>query len=124
MCERRSKKINNYFELKDVCRKATSYFIGSFMLELLVRQDEWKNPKTKNEFIKTFHQEYFAWDDNSSLEKTRNKVNCAIRIIESHMVEDALGYVINSNPLKMDIPEAKENAEYTLSLIKNKELKY
>lgn len=103
MCEHRSKKINNYFELKDVCRKATSYFIGSFMLELLVRQDEWKNPKTKNEFIKTFHQEYFAWDDNSSLEKTRNKVNCAIRIIESHMVEDALGYVINSNPLKMDI---------------------
>ena len=119
-----SKKIKNNFELKDVCRKATSYFVGSFMLEMILRREEWENPDTKTAFIESFHQEYFAWDDKCGIAGTRNRVNCVIRIIESKMVEDALQYVIDSNDRKMDIPEAKENAKETLARIKSGKLKY
>lgn len=124
MYEYESKKIKNYFELKDVCRKATSYFVGSFMLEMIMRRGEWENPETKTAFIESFHKEYFAWDDKCTVSKTRNKVNLVIRIIESRMVEDALQYVIDSNDRKMDIPEAKENAVETLARIKSGQIKY
>lgn len=124
MYEYEPKAISNYFELKEVCRKATSYFVGSFMLEMILRRKEWENPATKNDFIKSLHDEYFAWDDKCSLSRTRNRVNCVIRIIESRMVEDALQYVIDSNNRKMDIPEARENAKETLTRIKSGELKY
>ena len=122
--EYESKKIKNHFELKDVCRKATSYFVGSFMLEMIMRRTEWENPDTKTVFIESFHKEYFAWDEKCTVAKTRNKVNLVIRIIESRMVEDALQYVIDSNDLKMDIPEAKENAVETLACIKSGKIKY
>ena len=118
------KKIRNHFELKDVCRKATSYFVGSFMLEIIMRRKEWENSETKTAFIESFHNEYFAWDAKCTVSKTRNRVNLVIRIIESRMVEDALQYVIDSNDLKMDIPEAKENAVETLARIKSGKVKY
>ena len=124
MYEYESKKIKDYFELKDVCRKATSYFVGSFMLDMIMRRKEWENPKTKTSFIESFHKEYLAWDENCKIERTRNRVNAVIRIIESGMVEDALQYVIDSNNRKMDIPEARENAIETLERIKSGELKY
>lgn len=124
MYEYESKKIKDYFELKDVCRKATSYFVGSFMLEMIMRRKEWENPETKTTFIESFHNEYFAWDPSWSICRTRNRVNLIIRIIESRMVEDALEYVINSNALKMNIPQAKENAERTLALIRAGKLEY
>ena len=124
MYEYESKKIENYFESKDVCRKATSYFVGSFMLEIIMRRDEWENPETKTSFIEDLHKEYFEWDDKWCINTTRNRVNCVIRIIKSGMVEDALQYVIDSNERKMNIPEAKENARKTLELIKSGKLKY
>ena len=104
MYEYESKKIKDYFELKDVCRKANSYFVGSFMLEMIMRRKEWENLETKTFFIESFHKEYFAWDENCKIERARNRVNAVIRIIESGMVEDALQYVIDSNNRKMDIP--------------------
>ena len=124
MYEYESKRINNYFELIEVCRKATSYFIGSFMYEIIIRQAEWKNPNTKNDFVNDFHKSYFAWDEKHSISYTRIQINCAIRIIESDMVEDALQYVINANDKKIGILEAKENAIYTLNLIQEGKLKY
>lgn len=124
MYEYESKKIKDYFELKDVCRKATSYFVGAFMLEMIMRRKEWENPETKTSFIESLHKEYFAWDENCKIDRTRNRVNVVIRIIESGMVEDALQYVIDSNNRKMDIPEARENAIKTLERIKSGELKY
>lgn len=124
MYEYESKKIKNHFELIDVCRKATSYFVGSFMIEMIMRRKEWENPETKTAFIESFHKEYFDWDDKCTISRTRNRVNLVIRIIESGLVEDALQYVLDSNDRKMNIPEAKENAEYTLDLIKSGKLKY
>ena len=79
-----SKEIKNHFELIDICRKASSYFIGSFMLELIKRREEWENQSTKRSFLESFHQEYFS--DIWSIERTLTCINCAIRIIESHRV--------------------------------------
>ena len=124
MYDYKPKKIQNYFELKDVCRKATSYFVGSFMLEIIMRRKEWEDSDTKTAFIESFHNEYFAWDESCTLARTRNRVNLVIRIIQSRMVEDALEYVLASNQLKMDIPEARENAEDTLARIRSGHLKY
>ncbi len=100
MYEYKSKKIKNYFELKDVCRKATSYFVGSFMCEMIKRREEWENPATKTKFVQNFHNEYFTWDSECKIDRTRRSINCVIRIIESRMVEDALEYVINANDKK------------------------
>lgn len=119
-----SKEIKNHFELKEVCRRATSYFVGSFTLHLLMKRKEWENPETKTQFIKEFHEDCFGWDETCTLERTRNRVNCVIRIIESHRVEDALRYVLDANDLKLNIPEAKECAQYTLDLIESGKLKY
>lgn len=124
MYEYESKKIKNHFELKEVCRKATSYFVGSFMLEMIVRRAEWENPETKTAFVQDMYDQYFAWDEACSIAQIRNRVNCVIRIIESGLVEDALQYVIDSNPRKMDIPEAREAAEITLSRIRSGQLQY
>ena len=122
--EYQSKKINKSFELKYIIRKATSYFVGSFTLEMLMRREEWENPETKTAFIESLHQEYFAWDERNTLAQTRNKVNCVIRIIESHMVEDAMRYIIDANDKKLGIPEVKECAEDTLARIESGKLKY
>lgn len=124
MYEYESKKIKNHFELKEVCRKATSYFVGSFMLEMIVRRAEWGNQETKTAFIQDMYDQYFAWDEECSIAQIRNRVNCVIRIIESGLVEDALQYVIDSNPRKMDIPEAREAAEITLYRIRSGQLQY
>lgn len=124
MYEYESKKIKRYSELVDVCRKATCYFVGSFTLELIMRREEWEDPKRKTAFIESFHKEYFAWDEEGGIARTRNRVNCVIRIIESRMVEKALQYVIDSNKRKMDIPEARECARETLARINSGELKY
>ncbi|MBP3541524.1 MAG: hypothetical protein J6K72_06915 [Clostridia bacterium] len=50
-----SKPIKNQFEMIDICRKATSYFVGSFMLEMIKRRNEWQNSATKTRFIESFH---------------------------------------------------------------------
>lgn len=49
MYEYQSKKIADG-ELNDICRKATYYFIGSFMLEMIMRRKEWGKPRNKNIF--------------------------------------------------------------------------
>ncbi len=118
------KEIKNYFEVKEICRKATSYFIGSFIEYIIDRREEWENPQTKKIFIANFHKEFFDWDDECTFERTQNRVNCAIRLIEHHKVEEALEYVLNSNDKKMDIQEAKINAQETLDRLKSGELKY
>ena len=123
MYEYQSKKIADG-ELYDICRKSTYYFIGSFMLEMIMRRKEWENPETKTSFIESFHNEYFAWEEDCSIDRTRNRVNLAIRIIESRKVEEALKYVIDCNDKKMVIPEAKENATYLLEQIKSGKIQY
>lgn len=124
MYEYESKPIENYFELKKICGRATSYFVGSFMLEMIKRRSEWENPESKNAFIADFHETYFSWDPKSNITQTRNRVNCVIRIIESHRVEDALRYVIQANDIKLGSAGAKENAKETLALIETGELSY
>ena len=124
MYEYDSKEIKNYFELKDVCKKATPYFVGSFMLEMIKRRKEWENPETKTAFIKSLYEEYFAWDEKCEMERIRNRVNAVIRIINARRVEDALQYVIDSDNRKIDMMAAKENAIETLALIKSGKLKY
>ena len=116
------KKINNHFELKDVCRSAALWYVGSFMLEHIMRQDEWSNPETKEQFIKHMYNEYEGIDDDIS--GTRTRVNCMIRIIESGLVEDAMQLVLDANIQKLGIPEAKENAQAVLDGLKSGKYTY
>ena len=45
------KPIKNHFELKSVCRSAGLWYVGSFMIEMLMQRERWKNPATKTDFI-------------------------------------------------------------------------
>ena len=112
-----SKKILNYFELKDVCRSAGLWFVGSFMMEFLERREMWADSKRKPEFIAYMYYEFMNGID-SDITGTRTRVNCVIRIIESKMVKDALELVLEANDEKLDCPESKINAQETLDNIK------
>lgn len=119
-----SKPITSYVELIDVCRKCTSYFIGSLTLEFIMNRKKWENPETKSQYIECLHNEFSGWNEKATLDQTRNRANCLIRIIESHRVEEALEYVVNGNPLKMDVPEVREYAQEVLDMIHSGKLKY
>ncbi len=116
------KRIKNHFELKDVCRSAGLWYVGSFMLEHIMKQNEWSNPETKEEFIRYMYEEYEGID--SDISGTRTRVNCIIRIIESGLVEDAMQLVLDANIRQLGIPEAKENAQVVLDKLKSGELRY
>ncbi len=117
-----SKKIENYFELKDVCRSAGLWWIGSFMIEFLMQQEKWSNPETKNNFVKYMHENCGGTDKDES--GTRTRVNCVIRIIESGMVEDALEMVLQANDEKIGCEESKVNAKHTLELLNSHKISY
>lgn len=116
------KPIKNHFELKDACRSAGLSYVGSFMLEFIMRRKEWENPNTKNAFIKSMYEEYDAWD--SDISGTRTRANVIIRIIESRKVEDAMQLVIDADNKKLGILQAKENAQTVLDLLKSGKITY
>ena len=107
------KKINNFFELKDVCRSAGLWYVGSFMSEFLEHRQQWENRDTKEDFVKYMHKEYGGCD--SDISGTRTRVNCIIRIIESGFVVDALNMVLQANDNKLGCDESKINAQETLN---------
>ena len=110
-----SKRIKNYFELKDVCRSAGLWYVGSFMSEFLQNREKWNNPETKAQFIAYMYSNYGVSD--SDIAGTRTRVNCVIRIIESNYVEDALRLVLEANEEKLGCEESKINAKETLEEI-------
>ena len=117
-----SKPIQNHFELKDVCRTAGLWYVGSFMLEFIKMKELWSNPDTKSNFIQYMFNEYSGIDDDIS--GTTTRVNAMIRIIESKKVEDALRLVLDANDSKLGYVESKENAKATLDLLASGKLSY
>lgn len=117
-----SKPISNHFELVDVCRSAALWYVGSYMLEFLMRQEQWKNPDTKESFIRSMFKEYGGSDKDIS--GTRTRVNAMIRIIESGKVEDALKLVLEADDAKLGCEQSKVNAQETLDLIRNEKIQY
>ena len=116
-----SKKIENYFELKDVCHSANLWYVGSFMHEFLRKREDWENPDTKNQFVEYMFKNYGGGDNDIS--GTRTRVNAIIRIIESDYVIDALNMVLQANDNKLGCDESKVNAQWTLDAIASGELK-
>ena len=116
-----SKKIESYSQLIDVCRSAGLWYVGSYMIEFLVKRKEWENPETKNDFVKYMFDEYGGADNDIS--GTRTRVNCVIRIIESGYVVDALNLVLQANDNKLGCDQSKINAKLTLDAISKGKLK-
>ena len=117
-----SKPISNHFELKDVCRNAGLWYVGSFMLEYIKMKEMWSNPDTKSAFIQYIYNEYSGIDDDIS--GTTTRVNAMIRIIESRKVEDALHLVLAADDRKLGCAESKENAKVTLDMLSSGKLLY
>ena len=117
-----SKPISNHFELVDVCRSAALWYVGSYMLEFLMRQEQWKDPDTKESFIRYMFEEYGGSDKD--LSGTRTRVNAMIRIIESRKVEDALKLVLEADEAKLGCEQSKLNAQETLDRIQNGKIQY
>ena len=115
-----SKQIDNHFELKDVCRSAGLWYVGSFMLEFLKRKEEWQDADRKSEFIKSLYQEYPGIDDDIS--GTTTRANAMIRIIESGKVKDAMQLVLDANEKKLGFLESKTNAKVVLDMLEKGKL--
>jgi len=116
-----SKPISNYFELKDVCRSAGLWYVGSFMIEFLKCREMWENPATKSQFVRYMHEEYSLDRDMAG---TRTRVNAIIRIVESRYVEDALNLVLEANDKKLGCLESKVNAQWLLDQLSDGSLSY
>lgn len=110
-----SKRIENYFQLVDVCRSAGLWYVGSYMGEFLRQKEKWTNPETKSSFIEYMYREYGAGDNDIS--GTRTRVNCVIRIVESGYVIEALNMVLAANDSKLGCYQSKINAQATLDAI-------
>lgn len=90
MYEYESKKIKDYFELKDVCRKANSYFVGSFMLEMIMRRKEWENTDWYGLAAKISNvlSEYEEGGGKAHLgAKSHNSVRSALKCFERFLSE-------------------------------------
>lgn len=113
--------LNGYSDMVDVIKSAGAWFIGSFMMEFVDNYEKLREKNTKNEFIEYFDKEYnCGWKNQHQL---RVRINCAIRIIESNMIEDAMNYVLQTNDGKIGCEESKVNAKLLLDMIHSGEQK-
>lgn len=113
------KTIESYADMEDLIQSSEVWFVGSFMIEILNNYSKLRNKESKKEFIKNFQNSYVSL---TSEKRTRNRINCVIRIIESNMVKKAMEYVLNTNDKKIGCEESKNNAKYILEKIKSNEL--
>ncbi len=109
--------LNNYKDLKEAIEKAGAWFIGSFMLEFVDNYEKFQDKASKSEYISYFMKEYSVVTDD--INQLRNRINLAIRIIESGMVVEAMEYVINCNDTNMKCEESKVNAQFLLDCLKD-----
>lgn len=119
--ERTLKILNGYEDMKWAIEKAGAWFIGSFMVEFVDSYMEFQNKNSKTKFIEHFMEEYDVVTDD--INQLRNRINLAIRIIESGMVEDAMEFVLNTNDEKLGCDESKVNAQFMLDRLKSGESK-
>lgn len=110
-----SKYIKTELDLRDACRSAGVWYVGSFMIEYLMRKEEWMDPDRKQEFIKSMHEKYKGIDED--ITGTRTRANAMIRIIEAGKVKEALDLVIQSNGRKLGCADSKEYARQLLEKI-------
>lgn len=119
--ERTLTPLVGYKEMKWAIEKAGAWFIGSFMVEFVDSYEQFQSPNTKTKFLEYFMEEYDSVTDD--MNQLRNRVNLAIRIIESGMVESAMEYVLNTNDEKIGCEESKTNAQFMLDRLKSGESK-
>lgn len=117
--ERTLLPLNNYFDLQEAIKSAGAWFIGSFMMEFVDNYEKFQDKKTKTEYIEYFMKEYDSV--TTDVNQLRNRINLAIRIIESGMVVEAMEYVLNCNDNNMDCEESKINARYLLKCLETGE---
>ena len=119
--ERTLTPLHGYEDMVWAIQKAGAWFIGSFMVEFVDSYEEFQDKTRKARFISNFMEEYDSVTDD--IEQLRNRINLAIRIIESDMVEDAMEFVLNTNDFKLGCDESKTNAQFMLDRLKTGESK-
>lgn len=119
--ERTLTPLNGYEDMKWAIEKAGAWFIGSFMVEFVDSYEQFQDKNTKTKFIEYFMEEYDCVTED--MNQLRNRINLAIRIIESGMVEDAMEFVLNTNDDKLGCDESKTNAQFMLDRLKSGESK-
>ncbi len=117
--ERTLKSLNGYQDMEWAIQKAGAWFIGSFMVEFVDNYEQFQDKNSKAEFIAYFMKEYDVVTDDK--QQLQNRVNLAIRLIESDMVEEAMEYVLNTNDDKLGCGESKVNAKFMLDRLKSGE---
>lgn len=106
--EKTRKEISSYAELDRAIKSAGAWFIGSFMVEFVDEFDKLADKEKKKDFIEYFYKEYY--EGLGDKKELIDKINIAIRIIESEMVEEAMKYVLDCNDKKIGCDMSKTNA--------------
>ena len=84
-------------ELAAEIEKAGTAFLGTFLEELLDNCEQFQTKELKNQYIDFFYN--CCWDGSGTRKELTEKINAAIRIIESGMTDEILDCLISSGVL-------------------------
>ena len=114
---RKLEPINNQSELEEVIRSAGMWFIGTFMMEFVDSFECFATKDKKNQYMDYFYNDHFA--GSGTKKELQEKVNAAIRIIESGLVKEAMEYVIGACEGSECEAEAKTAAKELLESLES-----
>jgi len=110
-------KMDNSKMLSDL-RSAGGWFVGEYAALIFENYDQLQSDKSyKSEFIKKIYRERCR---DSDLGGTITRVNSLLRIIRRHELANALKYVIDSDNINKNDPDAVKAAQLTLKQLINK----
>ena len=92
--ERKFEKITGPKQLAAAVKNADAGFIGLYMAEFVESFDCFATKDKKNQYMDYFYNDHFA--GCGTKKDLQEKVNTAIRIIESGLVKEAMEYVMGA----------------------------
>ena len=91
---RKLEPITSSDQLEAVIAGTGAEFIGTFMMEFVDSFECFGTKDKKNQFMDYFYNDHFA--GSGTKKELQEKVNAAIRIIESGLVKEAMEYVMGA----------------------------
>ena len=82
-------------ELKTEVDRAGAWFFAEFMEELADNYEQFRTKELKNQYLDYFYNCYFA--GRGTRKELREKLDIAIRIIESGLTSEALKYAVEKD---------------------------
>lgn len=103
--------------LRSIIDGVSAWFLGTYMMELIDNYEAFQSKEMKNQFIDYFYNEYYQ--SVGSKRELKERMNLAIRIIESNLVREAMEMILEREEKTNETEEAKKGARYMLDSLED-----